>query len=599
MNCGTGLSPSSSSEPLCTSRTARSASSVTRREGGYNRKTPHNVGVSLESIPQIYFIMEPKSATSGKKRRATIRFAALVIYALAVCTLFFTARPAFASSSIPPENQTVQANHTVGQVAPRPYDNGNAGGMFYTEGEIFQAVSLPLEKRGNPAAMPFIVRISEGSYASSTTLGTTIATSSAVLGSTIFDNRYATSSDEQTYTVFHFASPVVLSEGYYYIEVMRSDYGFNGSNYITTRKLVATSTYNRADAWSSRVGADSIADEQWFSADLLWFSGSSTPGEYTDTLDPEYSGATRIVDFTPADGAVLPALTPVTFTLHAYVAEEDIGTFIGVRFTFHNIDQNVFLLSMLSQSSFYMLNGFQATTSGDFYFTSDPYALGEGNYRVEAQLERTYFGGLVTNVFAPISDSQSHQFTVGSSTFIGNLSQTMYTDVQEFLTGKAATSSLTSAADCNPLGFDTIGCLAYLFSPSSQDVGNTILGLKDYVLVRFPWGYPTRFIAILSDPATTSLPSFTTTLHIGPGSETPATTTLTFDMDDMLEGGAALAASIEDVTNGKTAREIGEPMIKLAVALSVVLVIVHDVMGMKHEGGGGSARITRRRYDEA
>jgi hypothetical protein len=313
---------------------------------------------------------------------------------------------------------------------------------------------------------------------------------------------------------------------------------------------------------------------------------SSTPTPaYEDT-----GLTTRLIDFTPADGATLPADVEVTFSLHAYVAEEDIGEWIGVRFMLHNIDQNVLLLNRLSPSDFYLLDGFEATTSGHFYFNSEGYALGEGNYRLEAQLERSYLGGWVVNPFSPINDTQSHQFIVGSSTFLGNLSQSAFSDLQDFFASSTATSTEVTSRSCNPLAWDTQLCLSYLLLPSAADMTNTMLGLKDMVLTRVPWGYASRVVSIMSSSATTALPAFTVNLHLGAGSLAPATSSLSFAPDDMLAGGIALAGGITDVTYGKTAREILEPLIKLIFALLVIFIITNDLLRMSHTSGGGSTR---------
>lgn len=315
--------------------------------------------------------------------------------------------------------------------------------------------------------------------------------------------------------------------------------------------------------------------------------------------------STELIDFTPHDGDILPSAAPVNFSLHAYVAPEDIGTVIGVRFTLHNIDQNVLLLNRLSPSDFYILDGFQATTSGDFYYTSGDYTLGDGNYRIEAQLERSYLSGWFVNPFSPINDTQSHQFIVGSSTFLGNLSQNAFSDLQTFFASTSATSTEATSRSCNPLAWDTQLCLSYLFIPSSADMTNTLLGLKDMVLSRVPWGYATRLYNIFTSTATSSLPAFEVNLHLGAGSLPTSTSTLTFDPDDMLSGGAYLAGSITDVTYGKTAREILEPLVKLGIALMVVFIIVGDLLKMGHsDGSSGSQRsgtqrqaaITRKEY---
>jgi len=73
----------------------------------------------------------------------------------------------------------------------------------------------------------------------------------------------------------------------------------------------------------------------------------------------------------------------------------------------------------------------------------------------------------------------------------------------------------------------------------------------------------------------------------------------------MLSGGAYLAGSITDVTYGKTAREILEPLVKLGIALMVVFIIVGDLLKMGHsDGPSGTPRsdmqkqaaLTRKEY---
>lgn len=304
---------------------------------------------------------------------------------------------------------------------------------------------------------------------------------------------------------------------------------------------------------------------------------------------PTVNTTTRIVDFSPADNAELPAV-PVIFSLHAYVNPDDIGTFIGVRFTLENIDQNVLLFTSFSPASFFLLDGFEATSSGNFYYTSVPKILGEGNYMVSATLERSYIGGWIVNPFSPITETVTHQFSVGSSSFIGNIQQKAFSDLQTFFASSTATSTDATSRDCNPLAFDVKNCMAYLLIPSQKDLTNSILGIKDQVLTRVPWGYPTRFYNILSGTATTALPSFTVNLHLGAGNETnPATSTLTFDPDDMLNGGAALVNSLTDRTYGKTIKEITEPLVRGGISLLVLFIIIGDVLGGTMGGEGGSS----------
>jgi hypothetical protein len=303
-----------------------------------------------------------------------------------------------------------------------------------------------------------------------------------------------------------------------------------------------------------------------------WFrinSGYSPPTDYS----------TRIIDFTPADGATLTG-PDINFSLHAYVNPDDIGTYIGVKFTLHNIDQNVLVLSAFSSNDIYFLDGFNATTSGDFYYATST-ILADGNYRLEAQLERSYLGGWIVNPFSPINEDISHQFIVGSSTFIGNMSQNGFSELQAIFASTTATSTEAVAQNCNPLGsFDVVKCGAFLFIPGGDYLNTTMKGLKDGVLTRVPWGYLTRTYNIWNASATTSLPSFTASVRTGPGDDmTPDVTTITIDPGDMIAGAGTLLDNTRDPIYNKNAKDVFGPLVLLVLAVSVIFTIVADLTG--------------------
>lgn len=300
---------------------------------------------------------------------------------------------------------------------------------------------------------------------------------------------------------------------------------------------------------------------------------------------------TRIISLSPANNATVTS--PVNFALHAYINPDDLTTIKGIRITLHNIDQNVLLLGDFSPSDIYLFEG-NATTSGDFLF-NQTVPLGDGNYRIEACLERTYFFGWVLNPFAPLSDCQNHQFIVGTSTFIGGISQTMFGQTNDFFEGLTATSSEALASTCNPLtNFDIRQCSAYLFIPDGAGLKNTMDQARQGILSRVPWGYLSRMVSIFQNSATSSLPAFTATLRTGPGSDmTPDETSITIDIGDMIAGGGALLDSIEDPIHGKTARDIFEPIVKLGISIIVLFTIAMDLMGSHKHADGDSRQKTK------
>jgi hypothetical protein len=385
-----------------------------------------------------------------------------------------------------------------------------------------------------------------------------------------------------TYQFFFTGSPFTFNPTHYYRVSWGS--GWNGN--------IATKGCN-----TDCFGGDGYATSRFFA------NGPLLQGHQVDAyiLLYDVNGATppdlstHIVDFTPEDNAT--TTNPVHFSLHAYVNPDDIGQFIGVKFTLHNIDQNVLLLSAFSPSDIYLLDGFNATTTGDFYFSTTT-TIGEGNYRLEAQLERSYLGGWVINPFSPINQDISHQFIVCGSdcagTFIGGLSQNGFSELNSIFGSSTATTT-ASAANCNFTSWNTFSlpkCGAYLFVPGGDYLNVTLKGLKDGVLTRVPWGYFTRVVNIFNSTATSSLPTFTAHIQVGPGdSSTPPQETLTFDPGDMIAGGGTLLNSISDPINGKSVKDVFEPFVQLSIALSVLFTIIADLTGShRHHTEGGEQK---------
>lgn len=290
---------------------------------------------------------------------------------------------------------------------------------------------------------------------------------------------------------------------------------------------------------------------------------------------------TELCNFNPLDGEILTG-PDIEFSLDAYINAEDLSGISGVRITLENIDQNVLLMGNFSPSDILLLEQ-DVDEAGEFNFSTTT-VIGDGNYRVKACLYRSYlagwFTGAITNPFSGISDCQSHQFIVGTSTFIGSVSQDIYGQTQDFYAGLTGTTSDALAKSCNPLGgsFGIRECIAFMFIPDASDLRDTMDNARESILTRVPWGYGTRFIDILNSEATTTIPAFTAHVTMGPGSGGTTTETITIDPGDMIRGGGELLESIKDPIYGKSARDIFEPFVQLTVALAVLFTIVADVM---------------------
>lgn len=301
---------------------------------------------------------------------------------------------------------------------------------------------------------------------------------------------------------------------------------------------------------------------------------------------------TRIVDFNPQEGSLLMGPT-IDFDLSACINEEDLGTIKGVTVSLHNIDQNVLIVGQLSPSDILLLNA-RATSSGPFYFATSS-ILGDGNYRVKACVERSYFATFIKNPFSGISDCQSHQFVVGSSTFIGNISQNLFGQTNDFFNGLTATSSESLALSCNPFSgnFGIRECTAFLFIPSAGAIDQTMTEARTAILTKAPWGYMTRFYDIMSTTSTSSLPAFTASVQIGNGSDlTPDVTTIEIDPSDMIAGAGNLLDTTYDPINGKNIKDVAGPMVRLTIALMVLFIIISDLAGMYKHANEDRGKIT-------
>lgn len=301
--------------------------------------------------------------------------------------------------------------------------------------------------------------------------------------------------------------------------------------------------------------------------------------------------STHIVSFLPADGVTYSSSTPVSFYYDVYINPADIGQYSGVRIVFHNIDQNV-ILSTFSNNDIVFYNQFRNDASGDITFSSST-MLSAGNYRIEISLDKEYIGGVFRNPFSSVNDTQSHQFIVGASTFLGNISQNAFTQSQSIYNSFTGTSTANLSSSCNVInGFDTMRCIAFLFVPSGDQLSSVMTSFKNNALSKMPWGYVTRMYTILSFQGTSTLPTLAMSIPTGANTHE----TVHFDLTNMVTGGGTNLDSVTSNINHVTVRQVLSPFVSLMVALGVVFTIVTDLMGSHKEAdsGGGSSGGGRR-----
>jgi len=209
---------------------------------------------------------------------------------------------------------------------------------------------------------------------------------------------------------------------------------------------------------------------------------------------PPDEATTHILNFLPAEGTT--TANPVDFGVDVFIADEDVTSVQSVLVTLHNIDQNVLgVFSIFSNDDIILFN--ELVTSAGYLYLATTTTLTEGNYRVEACINATAFS--IPYPFADLNDCQSHQFVVGTPTFIGNISQNSFTSMNAYYASSSATSTVALAGKCVPfLGFDAMDCLAFLFVPDAYLMHQSMENFKLAVLTHFPLGYVTDFVSIIS-----------------------------------------------------------------------------------------------------
>jgi len=246
-----------------------------------------------------------------------------------------------------------------------------------------------------------------------------------------------------------------------------------------------------------------------------------------------FNSSTRIISVLPENGTTTG--TTVNFFMEGYINPDDLAGISGVKITFKNLDNNVFIFQELSPSTLYFKDREVATSSGYFSYatTTD---LADGNYTVTAELEGTTLLGLI-NPFTGILgiiDTVSNEFIVNEATFIGQLQSTIGSGLNALSGGRSATSTESLVNSCVPWSssFDIFNCVSFLFVPNSKQIKATANSFYENVLKAFPLGYVTDFVSILATTTQRSITIIDTTMPTALGL---GNTRITLPVDNALD----------------------------------------------------------------
>jgi len=225
----------------------------------------------------------------------------------------------------------------------------------------------------------------------------------------------------------------------------------------------------------------------------------------------DFYNTTRIISLDPSNGSTTPTGNAVFINARAFIAEES-SFWDTIKINLWTRDENSVLsrLVFTYQTDLYTthFNG-TATSTGIWQYSSTT-MLADGNYTIQFSLGNSTLGGLIPNPFGGDTQVLTHQFVVGTSTFLGNLNQTIGQDIEDILQGKVATSTSVLLSHCKPwseAGFDIVDCLSGLLIPDKGKMMELFEDFKLGIVYKFPWGYGFRFFALATGGSTTTPPT--------------------------------------------------------------------------------------------
>lgn len=400
-----------------------------------------------------------------------------------------------------------------------------------------------------------------------------VASNSLPAGCTNYNANPPEQLDEECFNVqFFFDTPLTLEASQLYTLVIIKDGALDGSDF--SRVYTNNNTPSEFNTTSKNCGVDYI--------NCIDTTGLGTIRIQSDAVNLN----SRIDSWTPVPDSLVATTSPVDYGAIGYVSGDDyIADHTWVDFQIQRLSCPEGCA--IGGNDLIKYLQLRIDSSGSFNVASTTDLLDkEAGYTITVFLRTSRYCvlGFCPEVFFKTLDWQRGYFAFGTTTALDQITLNNLNRLEQ-ITTNAATDEISCALN------NLVDCLVQLFIPTSQDLQDLWNTTHDSILAKWPWGYVTRLLVIFSGSAETSLPSYTVSLNIGPGSDsTPETTTLFFNMQDMIAGGGALLDSIEDTRGyGVNIRDVVETPLKLFTSLSIVLIIWHDIIASRHRKGQGVA----------
>lgn len=372
--------------------------------------------------------------------------------------------------------------------------------------------------------------------------------------------------------------------------------GFSGVAHACTYTIAQPAGANtniEISGWLNSCGGVNLKVYQEPSHTLYALSGGTDPYQYTDGAGSDYSVwwsvggvLTEQTTYTVTSGGVLEwnpitdtstrfiSLTPLASSTvattsnlgaHIYVNSKDYvsGMYLNVALTNQQVEE--LGGSALDAWNAATGNGgieIPIATSGDMTLSTTTTYMGAGlTYATYSIRTPTLFSSLPIFgiLFSPTTlvASSSYYFVGYQTAFNKALAEGGGSLVSYILTG----TTTNPVPFCSPTTFSLEACLTSLIVPSGDQLNEFYLNVQQSILQKWPFGYITRAITILSTTTETKLPKLSATIPNGyPG----AGNDITLDPFAAFASTSILNTATSS-DSGETLKTIVEPYWKNAV----------------------------------
>lgn len=224
--------------------------------------------------------------------------------------------------------------------------------------------------------------------------------------------------------------------------------------------------------------------------------------------------------------------------------------------------------------------------------------LEDGNYRITFSLQNSTLGGTIDNPFGGSNQSLTHSYIVGTSTYVGAITETFLTDLDSIYSGLSATTTQALLDSCKPWdwgGFSILDCLSGLLLPDKGAIQDVMETFKSEIMTRAPWGYANRLFAIVSGMTTTTPPILTFSIPDDPYfDDTLRGLSVSFDPWNVVSEGSVLDSADGFGTGNFMDTVI--PFWKIIIYGLMVIGMVHRIMGVTTQYTGGDLMVKGGQY---